>query len=181
MIPVYESYAQALYDAAEQLDCVCVIADELTAMEELLKQCDEFLSNPLIGTSVKTAVLKETLEQKISPLMLEFILLMTVRRHLKHFHNAMEQYKRLSGHGKTVVKLSVPFMPDSDMLTQLKERFKKEKLIHGDIDEAQFEIITDEELIGGFVATCDGYQIDTSLKTILDKLRRDERLVYSGD
>jgi len=100
---------------------------------------------------------------------------MTSRRHLKHFNAASEEFLRLSGHRKTSVRLRVPFVPEKDVLSQLISRFSKEKLISDDAPEAQLQIIEDKELIGGFVATCNGYQIDTSLKTALARLRRKER------
>jgi len=170
MTPAYERYAEALYKAAQDLDCTGGVAGELSAMEEVLARCAAYFDNPLIGANDKSAVLQALLAGKVSPLMLEFVLLLAARRHLKHFRPAAEYFRRLSSRSKVVVRLRVPFEPGQDLLEQLKGFLSKEKLIPADAEEAHFQIIEDKELIGGFVASYDGYQIDTSLKTALNKL-----------
>ena len=181
MIPVYESYAEALFEASEKLGCADVVAGELGAMDELLKQCGSYLGNPLISAGTKAAVLRESLSDKLSSLTLEFIVLMASRRHLKHFHATAELYLHLSGYSKPVVRLRVPFIPEQEMLMRLKKRLSAEKLIPENTEDAQVQVIEDKELIGGFIASCNGYQIDTSLKTTLMKLLHPERLVYNSD
>jgi F0F1-type ATP synthase delta subunit len=181
MIPIYESYAGALYNAAERLGCTGVVVGELPKMEEVLKQCGFHLNNPLISVEKRVAVLRKTLTNKISPLTLEFLLLMTARRHLKHFHATINKFRQLSGYEDTIVNLRVPFAPERNTLVKLKERLTKEKLIPENAKEAHFNIIEDKELIGGFVASCNGYQIDTSLKTAVMKLLSPERLVHFDD
>jgi F0F1-type ATP synthase delta subunit len=181
MIPIYESYAEALYNASEGLGCTSVVVGELPNMEGVLKQCGFYLNNPLIGVEKRVAVLQKTLANKISPLTLEFVLLMTARRHLKHFHATADKFRRLSGYEDTVVNLRVPFTPERKALVKLKERLTKEKLIPENAKGAHFNIIEDKELIGGFVASCNGYQIDTSLRTAVMKLLSPERLVHFDD
>ena len=171
MTPAYERYAEALYNTAGKLGYVDDIADELPDMEALVKECSGYLNNPLIGTQKKTAILRELLCDKVCPLMLEYILLMTARRHLRHFGASAEYFRRLSS-SKAVVKLRVPFMLEQEMLVQLMNRLAKENLIPENAKDPEFQIVEDEELIGGFVAYYNGYQIDTSFKTALDKLRR---------
>jgi len=180
MTLAYERYAEALYKTSGSIGCTDDVARELSAIEEIFLQCNACLNNPLIGTGEKSALLRELLADKVSPLTLEFILLMTTRRHLKYFHSVARQFRQLSGYDKTVVRLRIPFKPDKELLEQLKRCLLKEKLIPADAENAHFDIIEDKELIGGFVATCNGYQIDTSLKTTLMRLIRPERLVHSG-
>jgi len=172
MIPVYEVYAEALFAASEQLCRTNAVAEELPAVDELLRQCGEQLKDPLISVERKTAALRDALSREIDQLTLELVLLMTTRRHLKHFHATANQFRLLSGHGKTVVRLRVPFLPGQELLEQLKQRLAREKLITCETDQARFQIIEDSGLIGGFIATCDGYQIDTSLRTTLAGITR---------
>ena len=98
MIPIYESYAEALYNAAERLGCTGIVVSELPKMEEMLKQCGFYLNNPLISVEKRVAVLRKTLTNNVSSLTLEFILLMTARRHLKHFHSTTDKFRRISGY-----------------------------------------------------------------------------------
>ena len=172
MTPAYERYAEALFKTAEKLGCADVVVNELSAMETLIKECRGYLNNPLISTTKKAALLQELLLDKVSPLMLEYILLMTTRRHLKYFYTSAEHFRKLSSRDKAVIELRVPFQPEQDVITHLMSRLVKEKLVPENAKETEFQIVEDKELIGGFVAYCDGYQIDTSFKTALNKLKR---------
>ena len=171
MTPAYERYAEALFNTAEKLRCSDVIVSELPDMEALVKECGGYLNNPLIGTQKKAAILRELLNDNVCPLMLEYMLLMTTRRHLKHFGASAEYFRRLSSN-KAVVKLRVPFLPEQKMLTRLMHSLARENLIPENAKNPEFQIVEDKELIGGFVAYYDGYQIDTSFKTALNKLRQ---------
>ena len=171
MTPVYERYADALFSASEALACTDVIVGEFLAMDELLGQFGGYLNDPLISTGTKITIFRELLTGEISQLMLEFILIMTYHRHLKHFHKAALHFQQLSGFGKAVVRLRVPFKPDQDILGQLESRLIEARLIPEGAKETEFHVIEDEGLIGGLIASCNGYQIDTSLKTVLQKLK----------
>ena len=181
MTPAYESYAEALYSASENLGCSAVVAEELPGLAELLGQCGSWLNNPLVNSVEKSAVLRDTLSGKVNPLTLEFVLLLTGRRHLKHFSATCEHFRKLCGHGKAVVRLRVPYAPEQGLLDQLKTRLTEDKLIPEGVQETEFQIVEDLELIGGLVASCNGYQIDTSLKTALKKMTTPERLMYQND
>ena len=171
MTPVYERYAGALFSAAEKLGCPDIITGEIPAIEELIKQCGSYLNDPQISTGAMVTILREVLSAEVSPLMQEFILIMAYHRHLMHFQEAAEHYRQLSGIGKAVVRLRVPFRPDPDTLERIKDRLIKAKLIPYTDKETEFNVIEDKELIGGLIASCNGYQIDASLKTALQKLR----------
>ena len=170
MTPGYERYAEALFNTAENLGCLDDIISELPAMEELVRQCGGYLTDPLIGTGKKTDLLRELLSGQVCPLMLEYVQLMTARRHLKHFFTAAEHFRHLIVRDIAVVRLRVPFQPDPDILQRLKRRLIKDKLIPDSVKDAEFRIVEDKDLIGGFVAYYDGYQIDTSLKTAINRL-----------
>jgi len=181
MTPAFERYAEALYKASERLGCTDDVARELLAIEEILIRCSAYVNNPIIGAGEKAALLRAFLEGRANPLTLEFILLMTTRRHIKYFSPAARQFRRLSGHDKEAVRLRVAYKPEKKLLEQLKRYLTKEKLIPADSGNTRFDIIEDKGLIGGFVASYNGYQIDTSLKTTLMRLLRPERLVNSDD
>jgi len=173
MTPIFKRYAEALYKAARGLECTDAVADDLPAVEELIAHCIAYMNNPLIDARYKAAVLRALLSDKVNPLTMEFILMLAARRHLKHFRPAAEQFRRLSGHGKVIVRLRVPYEPEQSLLGQLRQSLVMAKLIPKDTEDAQFDITQEKELVGGFVASCDGYQIDTSLKTALTKILRD--------
>lgn len=180
MTPAYERYAEALFSTAESLGCLDQVACELPVMEELIRQCDAFFKDPLTGADKKCAILRETLSGQISPLILEYIILMITRRHLKHFSAAAGHFRYLNSRDKAVVQLRVPFEPDPGMLERLRLLFREEKLVPENVKETEIRVIEDKGIIGGFVAYYDGYQIDASLKTAISKLRRESVTQGSG-
>ena len=177
MIPAYESYAGALYATAQELGCTETVARELETVDALLKQCGSYLSSPLVSTGKKTEVLRELLSGQLNGLTLEFIMLMTSRRHLRHFHAAAMMYMQLSGFAKPEVCLRIPYAPGPVMIERLKKRLVAGKLIPADSEEVQFRVVEDKQLIGGFIASCNGYQIDKSLRTTLVKLLHPKQII----
>ena len=181
MTPAYESYAEALYSAAEKLGCTDTVAGELPAIVELLSKCGSYLNSPLINAGDKATLLREALSDKVAPLTLEFTMLLTTRRHLKHFSAATGHFLQICGHGKPVVRLRLPYEPEQDMISRLTDRLTEAGLIPADSAEPELCIVEDRDLIGGLIASCNGYQIDTSLKTALRKMAIPERNVHIYD
>ena len=181
MIPLYESYAEALYAASEKFSETETVAHELAAIEKVFDKCGAYLTSPIISAKEKSDALRDVLCRELSPLTLEFVLLMAGRRHLKHFKQVAEKFLQLSGYGATVVNLQVPFALEENVLELLTKRLEEMELIPQKTSGVKLKIVEDKELIGGFKAYCNGYRIDTSLRTALEKLRRSERLVKSYD
>jgi len=178
MTPVSESYAGALFGAAESLGLVQTVADELRAVNDLLKQCGEYFKNPRVPAEEKAALLREHLADKVDPLTLEFTTLMLQRQYFKHLPAAVERFRRKSEQysGAVTVSLRIPYEPDSETLEQLRGRLAAAGLIPAaSAEKAKFQVSLDEKIIGGFIARSGGYQIDASLNTMLIKLRHQER------
>ena len=177
MIHVSEKYAEALFCAAESLGCIETVTGELPVMGELVQQCREYLDSPCAVMHEKTALLQELLSGGVSALTLEFVMIMMKRNHLRYLPGAIEQYRKMSDRyfHNVSVQLRVPFKPEFETIRQLKCRFMDEGLIPENAKRISFQIIEDKEIIGGFTAHCNGYQIDASLRTLLAKIRFAER------
>ncbi|MCL2664847.1 MAG: F0F1 ATP synthase subunit delta [Defluviitaleaceae bacterium] len=171
MKKVAQSYAAALYSAATEMGCAEDIADELTAAENLLNECSGYLYSPLHPWRKKAALLREFLTGHFNPLTIEFMILMLSRRQIKSLPEAASCYRLLSGLADTVVRLRVPYEPDELLLKKFRTYFADSKLLSKDkAESAVIEIELDKDLIGGYVAYCNGQQIDASLKTALAKI-----------
>lgn len=183
MTSTAEKYAEGLFKTSESLGCTQVVASELLAVKELFKQCAVYLKNPLADASEKTSLLQELLSDKLTPLTLEFILLMLQRRQLKRMFSAMELFCQMSDRsvGKVTVELRIFSEPEPKMLKRLSKFLADKGLIPAkSTGKAQFQVVCDKGIMGGFVARCNGYQIDTSLKTALRKLARSQYLGKSS-
>ena len=172
MIPIYESYAQALYTASKNLSSTELIASELSAAKGILSQCSSYLNNPVVCINTKVAALNDVLSGAFNPLTKEFVLLMAERQHLKHYDQATDMFLQLSGCGKTKVRIYVPYALDYDVMQMLKTHLYEISLIPSNTREPEFNVTEDKELIGGYMAYCNGFRIDASLKAALEKLRR---------
>jgi len=176
--PNAKHYANVLYDTAVRLGCVQSVADEMPLMQPLIEACGEYLAGPLVDTGVLSAAMREILPLHFCGLTVAFIVTLAERHHLHLLSNAAQQFININNHesGRRTVMLRVPYWPDDGMLDRLKRRLAEEGLFPAECAEKTgFEITIDTELIGGFVAYCDGYQIDASIKTSLRRLRHPER------
>jgi ATP synthase F1 delta subunit len=169
----YETYAEALFKAAEALDQVGGISEELHDVEMLYAVCRWYLNDPRISVRDKASFLREALAADFHPLTIEFLLLLLGRHHLKHFPAAAGWYHHLSDRhfGRATVRLRIPFDLDHRLIERLEDRFVSDGLIPaGNAGNVEFHVELDKDLIGGFIADCNGRQIDASLKTALKNL-----------
>ena len=125
MTQVSERYAEALFGAAEDLGCVDIVSGELQGLTQLIERFSWFFTNPRITMREKTAVVVETLSGSVSPLSLEFVVMVLKRGHWKYLPDSIEQFKRLSDdyHRRVSVFLHVPFKPEQEILERLERRF----------------------------------------------------------
>jgi F-type H+-transporting ATPase subunit delta len=165
-------YASGLYDAAEEIGCTKNVADELPAMASLVELSGELLAGPMLSDAERTSLLRSILTGQVSPLTLEFVLLMASRHVLNALPDAAAEFEKLSGRARVVVRLRVPYPLGDGVLAELRGRLVAEKIIpEKDAARAEFAITIDESLLGGFVAEYGGLQLDTSFKTVLEKAK----------
>ena len=145
----------------------------MPVIRELFDKCGWYLNDPQVGTEEKTDVLRALLMGKVHSLTLQFILLLLSRNHLKHMPAAIGRFEQICDdyYGKATVRLRVPYELTPGLLERLKLQLVERGLMHGhSAEKVTFQVELDESLIGGFIAECDGVQIDTSLKSALTKL-----------
>jgi F0F1-type ATP synthase delta subunit len=171
MKKVAQSYASALHIAAAEMGCIDAVAEDLLAAEALVAQCKDYLFSPMYTWRKKANMLREFLTGVMQPLTIEFMALMLSRRQIHSLPEAAGCFRALSGHAATVVQLRVPYEPDEALLKKLRGYFAESHLVSADkAEQAVIEVEIDADLIGGYVAYCEGYQIDASLKTALAKI-----------
>ena len=170
----YESYAEALFYAAEALGEIQQIAEDATVMDELFATCGWFLNDPRVGKDDKAAFLTAALSDYLHPLAIEFLLLTLGRHHLRHVPAAIEWFRHLYDRylGRATVRIRVPYELDAQLLEQLKSRLISDGLVPGgSLEKTEFQVVVDNSLIGGFIADSNGMQIDASLESALTKIK----------
>lgn len=169
---ISKRYAAGLYEAAEELRCTDAVADELLDMASLVELTGESLSGPAISDAEKAALLRELLAGQVSPLTLEFVLLMVSRHVIGKLPEAAEEFERLSGKAKVVIHLRAPYPLPGEVLAGMIDRLVAEGLVPAGVaDRAEFEATVDKSLLGGFIAEYGGRQLDMSFKTVLEKAK----------
>lgn len=174
---ISEKYAEALFSAAVDVGCVGEVAGDLHWIKPIAEDYSLYFRNPRFSASEKASLVRELLSEHADAVTMEFILLILKRGHWRHLPDAIDRYQILSDsyYHNIAVELHVPFEPEQEMLYKLERRFRNKGLIPADAVEVKFSIIEDKSIIGGFIAFCNGNQIDASLRTRLARVRRAER------
>ena len=177
MVQVSEKYAEALFSAAVSLGCIDTVAEDMRAMQQFAQRLAWYFKDPRIAGSEKAELVSDALSNLLDQLTLEFIIMILKRGHWRYLHSTADEFMRLSDehYHRVAVFLHVPFKPEKEMLDKLESSFREKGLIPEDAEEITMQTIEDKGIVGGFIAFCNGHQIDASIRTQLTKIRRAER------
>ncbi len=180
-IKISKRYANALYEFAAEQNMADRIFDDMSLVYNSAKGSKElrnFLRSPVIKVKKKFQVLKAVFGDAVSDVTIHFVEIITKARRERFLHLIAEQYIRIYKESKgiktAVVKTAV----------ELSDKIKKE-IIEMLEKQTGSKIELDEEvkadLIGGFVITLDNKEIDTSIKSKLNRMRKGfEKNLYQG-
>lgn len=174
---ISEKYAEALYSAAASLGCMDAVSSDFTWIKPLAEQQSMYFRSPLVSGAEKENLIRELLTSNANQITMEFLLMLSSRGHWRHLPDAIDRFQLLSdGYYRRIsLDLHVPFKLEQETLDRLQLRFRREGLIPADADEVALHIIEDKSIVGGFIAVCNGHQIDASLRTQLARIRHAER------
>jgi F-type H+-transporting ATPase subunit delta len=171
-------YAEALITAAGEEKILDEVMKYVLALQSLIAASQEFrllLHSPVIKQEKKSIIFKELFKEKITPLMLNFLLLLAEKGRENALLEIVEEYFKLNDERLGVVKVH---------LTSAVELAKKQN----DVLAAYFENSThkkikilagiDKNLIGGFMARIGDTVFDGSVRRQLEVLR--QRLIEQG-
>lgn len=166
-------YAKSLIDLArEQKSLDLAFAD----MELILKACHEsrdfsiMLKSPVINTDKKLAILKEIFVGKVTPISLDFFILLTKKKREKYIPEIaaafVAQYK--SDKGIKIAEVSTAVKLSEEAKSKILE------IVAGKT-KTKVELVEkiNPSLIGGFILRVDDNQIDTSISSQITLLKRD--------
>lgn len=171
-IRVASRYAKSLITLAQE-------KGELEAVHadmQLFKQiCDEnrafelMLKNPIINHDKKLAILKELFQDRVSELTLSFFEIITRKNRERVLPLIAEevhvQYNAFKGVEMATVKTVSPLNDEQ------RARFKSVITQATGMNDVELTEMIDSELIGGYILTVAGKQVDESLKGKLKELQ----------
>jgi len=166
-------YAKSLIDLArEQNSLDQAFAD----MELILKVGHDsrdfavMLKSPVINTDKKLAILKEIFTGKVTAISLEFFILLTKKKREKYIPEIaasfVAQYK--AEKGIKIAEVSTPVALSEEAKKQILEIVIGKTGLKVELVEK-----INPELIGGFILRVDDNQVDTSISSQINLLKRD--------
>lgn len=164
-------YAVALFELAVEEKNLDNVAEELTALGELLKSSDELkmlTTSPIISRANQAAAMSAMVKAAgFSKTVENFIGVVTANRRLDQLANMINEFNRMLSHHRGEVNASVvtAYKLDNKQLDALSAKLKS--MVGSDVN---LESDVDEELLGGMVVRVGSKMIDSSLKTKLANL-----------
>jgi len=168
-------YARSLYELAEEAggrDKILEVADELEQVCELSvddRAFREFLGSPIIDRGRRGDALRNIFRERVTDLVLRFLLVLNDRGRLAHLETIGAAYARLvqEAFGRVEVDVFTPGPLEPDQLETLKQRIQatlgKEPVIY---------TYTEPAMIGGIKLKIGDQLIDGSVATRLKHIRR---------
>lgn len=164
-------YARALFEIARDREILEIIRKEVQFFDENLRANGDFrlfLHSKKISKSEKTRTIEELLQDRVSGVFLNFVLLLLKKNRESLFSTITAEFDKLvDSHHRRVratAYSAMPLVPDS--LGKLKLFLDRE--FDADV---HIKNQTDPSLLGGIIVNVGGQVFNGSLQSQLDRLR----------
>lgn len=166
-------YAKSLLQLAQEQGKLAQVSSDMQLLENSFEGSRElrvFLKSPIVHTDKKLEVFNKLFGGKIDELTHKFITLLTKKGRegflneiATSFETQFNEFNKI-----TPVKITSATKLDKATIDKLLSGLKSKE----NLSEIQLEEIVDETLVGGFVMQYGDKQIDTSVRTSLQKLKQ---------
>ena len=172
MTQAANTYAQALYDLAQDEGLGKTILEELGALKEIFAQNPQYsklLSAPDIPKQERCGILDEAFRGKVHPYVLNFLKILTEKGYIRQFSGCCEAYRSFynEANGILVVK-AVSAVALSSAQTE-KLTAKLEATTGKQID---LQCTVDPSVLGGLRLSYSGMLMDGTVKNRLDAISK---------
>ena len=172
-ITVASRYAKSLIDLAQEQNALEAIKQDMTFFVDTLKASTELqavLRNPIISHDKKQKVLQAIFGGKVSPSTSAFFKIMVEKSRADILYPTGKEFINQYNFKNHIVKAKV--VSAVALSEENKQQIISEvkSLTNGDVI---LQEKVDASLIGGFVLTVGDRQIDTSVSTSLQKLKKE--------
>ncbi len=165
------SYGKALYQLAEETRNEVQVREQLELIRTVLTDNPAYvtlLDTPAVATEEKLSLLREAFDGMDS-MLLNFLSILCEKRAICDFSVCADAFDRCFDEARGIVRATaITALPMTEK--QLDALREKLALITG--KTIALENRTDPELIGGIKLRCGGVQLDGSIQSRLDRLRR---------
>ena len=172
------TYANALYDLADEENCREAWLNELYAVRDLLAEQPDFsrlLSSRAISGQERLAALNRCFSASLSPYLLNFLKLLCEKGAIAQFPDCVRQYevrwREAEGISEVTAVTAVP-------LSQSQQKRLQEKLQTVLQKKILLSCRVDPAVIGGVRLTSEGQELDGTVRRRLDEISKSlERMV----
>ena len=171
-LAVAKRYGQALLDLASEKSMLDQLEKELIYVLDVIEENNDLkkvLEHQLIGPEIKQEIFHQIYSKTISPIAMNFILLILHKRRGVFLKQIINQFFNLANEARGIVKARVVSATQlsSQQLEKLRESLEKatgKKIL--------LELTLDEKLVGGLVVKIGDKIIDGSTSTKLKMLEK---------
>lgn len=172
---VAKRYAQGLLDFSKESNQVQAIYGEMKDVVKTMsnsKDLQKFLSTPFIDYKKKLNVVKEVFKN-FSPLSQNFVNLVVKQGRETHLQDIAQEFINKVDAENGVQKISL--ITATQLSNEVVEKILKSTQL---VKNAQYElkVSVNPEILGGYILSVGDYQIDASVKSKLNQLKKDFQL-----
>jgi F-type H+-transporting ATPase subunit delta len=169
--PTVLAYTRSLLELGNERKQADKIGKEVAGLREILDENPAFaafLADPGIGAAERTAALEKIFRGRVSPLVMNFLLVLNDKGRLRLLKQIAEAYAALldEQQGKVEVDVTVAKKLGREQLAEVRERVSqalgKDAVVHQYVDE---------DIIGGLVLRVEDKLIDASVRYQLTAMR----------
>lgn len=169
---VRERYAQALFDAAIEENCLDEVESQLMELDSILSSAPDYiktLSAPVVDNEKKHEMLSKLAECGMHPFLKNVMFILADNGRFFEFHGMCEAFLRLfdKHNNRMRVKAITAFALSPELEEKLKAKLssicKKEIILQNVIDPS---------ILGGITLQYDNTEVDASVKSSLGAMKR---------
>jgi len=168
-------YAEALLTAAKNENALSQVAQDLSSLALEFAQSSAMFSAPVFPIREQLATVNYTLGEKFHPITKRFFCLLASMRRLGEIENIAAAFDRMACKEMGVIDLHLEVYSDGtsgDGTSEIKDKLINAAGVKGLYDPKNKKNIrlnykVDKDLLGGFIAECNGLSWDCSLRTRL--------------
>ncbi len=166
-------YAKALFELGKEKELIDTVIKDIQLVDEVCKSIADFwlmVESPVVKTSQKRASVKQIFGDRINEITLNFLDLVVKNRREIYLKDISRNFLALCRKDQGILSArltSASAIEDSskeNLSTFLSESFNS---------KIELEEVVDKEIIGGFVLRVEDQQLDASVSTQLNKIKRE--------
>ncbi len=166
-------YAKALFELGKEKELIDTVIKDIQLVDEVCKNIADFwlmVESPVVKTSQKRASMKQIFGDRINAITLNFLDLVVKNRREIYLKDISRNFLALCRKDQGI--LSATLTSASTLEEGSKENLST-LLSKSFNSKIELEEVVDEEIIGGFVLRVEDQQLDASVSTQLNKIKRE--------